>query len=143
MNKGETLSSLFCGFLFAMGLGISGMTQPQKVVGFLDLFGNWDPSLLWVMAGAVLVYSLGFRKVVKKPKPIFGTSFLIPSNRQIDSLLVLGSALFGIGWGMGGFCPGPALTSVVSFQKASGVFVISMLSAMFLFEVFQKKKVKK
>jgi len=140
MNRNENLSALFCGFLFAVGLGISGMTQPQKVVGFLDLFGDWNPSLLLVMAGAVLIYSLGYRFVSKKPKPLFAPRFLVPSNRKLDSALLTGSALFGIGWGLAGFCPGPALTSLVSFQPAGLIFVGSMLTAMWAFEKNQERK---
>lgn len=134
MNK-QNISSFICGFWFACGLGISGMTQPQKVVGFLDLFGgDWDPSLIFVMAGAVLVYSIGYRWVIKKPAPLFSKEFLIPGNRQIDSSLILGSALFGMGWGIAGFCPGPALTSVSSLTYPSLVFVASMLAAMAFYE---------
>jgi len=133
------ISSLVCGFWFACGLGISGMTQPQKVVGFLDLTGDWDPSLLFVMLGAVLVYSIGYRWVVRKPTPLFSQEFLLPSNRQIDHSLLLGSALFGVGWGIAGFCPGPALTSLVSLSYPSLVFVASMIVSMALFEWFQRR----
>lgn len=139
MNR-ENMSSLFCGFLFAIGLGISGMTQPQKVVGFLDLFGSWDPSLLFVMAGAVAVYSIGYRWVKKNPKPFFTSAFLIPTNRQWDSSLMLGSALFGIGWGIAGFCPGPALTSLAGLSHSVLVFAGTMLAVMLLFEKWQSRK---
>ncbi|MFM8270103.1 MAG: DUF6691 family protein [Pseudomonadota bacterium] len=139
MNR-ENLSSLFSGTLFALGLGISGMTQPQKVVGFLDLLGAWDPSLLFVMIGAILVYAVGYRFVSKMPKPLFSTQFLVPSNRQLDSSLFVGSALFGIGWGIAGFCPGPALTSLVGVGHASLVFVGTMLLTMLIFEIWQVRK---
>jgi len=142
MNR-ENLSSLFCGFLFALGLGISGMTQPQKVISFLDLFGSWDPSLLFVMVGAISVYSIGYRWVQKKERPIFTPQFLIPSNRQIDSSLVLGSALFGMGWGIAGFCPGPALTSLVGLSQSVLVFVGTMLITMVLFETWQLRRSRK
>lgn len=142
MNR-ENLSSLFCGTLFALGLGISGMTQPQKVVGFLDLFGAWDPSLIFVMIGAILVYGVGYRFVGKMPKPVFTSQFMIPTNRQLDRSLIVGAALFGIGWGIAGFCPGPALTSLVGLGHASLIFVGTMLLTMRAFEFWQLRKSEK
>jgi len=140
--RNETFASVFCGFLFALGLGISGMTQPQKVVGFLDVMGNWDPSLLFVMVGAILVYAIGFRQVLKKSKPLLSSAFFVPNTKQLDGSLLLGAAIFGVGWGLAGFCPGPALTSLVSFQRAPWIFALSMLGSMALFEWFQKRGAK-
>ncbi len=130
----EPLVAFFCGVLFALGLGISGMTQPGKVTAFLDFSGNWDPSLMFVMVGAILVYGIGYRWVVRQPKPLFSQSFQLPTLRAVDRPLAIGSALFGVGWGLAGFCPGPALTSVVSLQFQPLLFVLSMVFGMFLFE---------
>lgn len=136
----ENLSALFCGILFALGLGVSGMTQPQKVIGFLDLFGTWDPSLLFVMVGGLLVYGVGYRLISKRPQPLFAPRFLIPTSRLIDHRLLLGSALFGIGWGIAGFCPGPALASLVTLSRAPLLFGISMILTVVIFEKVQEKK---
>ncbi len=132
--------SLVCGLLFALGLGISGMTQPARVTAFLDFTGNWDPSLLFVMIGAISVYAVGYRWVVKKPKPLFSGNFSIPPLRKVDRPLALGSAIFGAGWGLAGFCPGPALTSLASFQFQPLVFVAAMLFGMGLFEWTQGRR---
>ncbi len=138
----QNLSAFFCGLLFAVGLGISGMTQPQKITAFLDLFGSWDASLLFVMAGAVLVYSVGYRLVIKRKNPLFSLSFLVPTNQVIDSSLLGGAVLFGMGWGLSGYCPGPALTSLTTLGSSPLIFGLSMLSGMFLFELFQRRKLK-
>lgn len=136
----QQLSALVCGLLFAIGLGVSGMTQPQKVIGFLDVFGAWDPSLLFVMVGGLLVYGIGYRWVKKIPKPLFAPQFLVPSSRQIDNRLLMGAALFGIGWGIAGFCPGPALASLVTLNHAPLIFGISMILTVLIFEWVQNKK---
>jgi uncharacterized protein len=138
----SSLISFLCGAVFAIGLGISGMTQPGKVTAFLDFTGNWDPSLLFVMVGAILVYFIGFRLVVKKPKPIFTGAFQIPTLRKVDRPLALGSAIFGVGWGLAGFCPGPALTSVVTLRSENLFFVVAMFLGMALFEGQQRRKAK-
>jgi uncharacterized membrane protein YedE/YeeE len=136
--KAHAAVSFFCGVLFALGLGISGMTQPAKVTAFLDFFGAWNPSLAFVMAGAILVYALGYRWVVRRPKPLFPGNFQIPSLRKVDRPLAIGSALFGAGWGLAGFCPGPALTSLASLQFEPLLFLSSMLAGMILFEASQR-----
>lgn len=130
----ETIVSFVCGVLFALGLGISGMTQPQKVTAFLDFFGSWDPSLMFVMIGAIIVYSTGYRLTVKKTKPLFSQSFHIPTLRKFDRPLAIGSVIFGIGWGLAGFCPGPALMSITSLRFEPIVFVLSMVLGMAFFE---------
>lgn len=137
--KNDVLA-LICGLLFALGLGISGMTQPAKVTAFLDFTGAWNPSLLFVMLGAILVYSVGYRLVVKKPKPLFAGSFQIPTLRKVDQPLAVGSAIFGAGWGLAGFCPGPALTSVASLQYQPLVFVASMLLGMAIYGKTQRRR---
>lgn len=136
----EALVAFGCGALFAVGLGVSGMTQPGKVTAFLDFAGAWDPSLLFVMAGAVLVYALGYRLVTKRPKPLFAEAFHLPTRRSIDRPLVVGSALFGVGWGLAGFCPGPALTSLASLRLEPVLFVLSMLAGMAIFEAKAAKR---
>lgn len=138
------LAALVVGFIFAIGLGLSGMTQPQKVIGFLDLFGHWDPSLIFVMAGGVMVHFITYRFIIKRKSPLFSPVWHVPTKREITPALIIGSVLFGIGWGLAGFCPGPAVTSLASFQIQPFIFVISMLIGMFLFRQLDKKlKIKK
>ncbi len=127
------------GFLFAMGLGISGMTQPQKVQGFLNIFGEWDPSLLFVMVGAIMLHSVLYHLIRKRKSPILATEWNVPTKKDITPSLVLGAALFGIGWGLAGFCPGPALVSLSSFKSGPYVFVVSMIIGMYLFRLLDKK----
>ncbi|MCA9637186.1 MAG: YeeE/YedE family protein [Myxococcales bacterium] len=127
------------GLIFAVGLGISGMTQPTKVIGFLDVTGAWDPSLVMVMGGAVVVYFLVFNVIVRRrDKPIVGERFGIPSRRDIDPRLLGGAVLFGAGWGLGGFCPGPALTSAATGMSSVLIFVAAMLAGMGLHSTYQK-----
>ncbi len=133
------LAALVVGFVFAIGLGISGMTQPQKVVGFLDLFGNWDPSLIFVMLGGIVVHFVTYRLIRKLKSPLFSTDWNVPTKKEITPALVTGALLFGIGWGLGGFCPGPAVTSLASFEAKPFIFVLSMLVGMFLFRLVDKK----
>ena len=121
------ISSFICGILFSIGLGISGMTQPQKVIGFLDVFGEWNPSLSFVMGGAVLSY-LALQLWVQRnfSIPVLGGSFQIPSRKDLDRSLVIGALLFGSGWGLGGYCPGPAITSLGSGSFNALLFVVAM-----------------
>ena len=121
------LTALLSGWLFSLGLGISGMTRPEKVIGFLDVFGNWDPSLLWVMGGAVSLTLLLFAPTLRRPRPILDNRFHVPVNRSIDRRLVFGASLFGIGWGLSGYCPGPALASLVVLNPGTVVFVLFLL----------------
>jgi uncharacterized membrane protein YedE/YeeE len=126
------------GIIFALGLGIAGMTQPQKVIGFLDIFGNWNPSLMWVMVGAIAVHGLTYRLLIKRSSPILTATFQIPTRKDIDFKLIFGAVLFGIGWGISGFCPAPAITSLVALDPNTYVFVSSMIFAMALFR-FSKR----
>lgn len=135
-------AALSSGILFALGLGISGMTRPGTITAFLDFFGDWDPSLLFVMAGAIIVYSIGFSLTVKRRKPILADTFQLPTAKTIDPRLIIGSAMFGVGWALAGFCPGPALTSLMSLQYPPIVFVISMMLGMALFELNQRRKIR-
>lgn len=118
------------GALFGTGLVVSGMTKPAKVVGFLDLFGRWDASLLFVMVGAIAVHALLFRIVLRRRSPLFDGRFHVPTRKDIDTRLVVGAAVFGVGWGLGGFCPGPGLVSAASGATAALVFVVGMTLGM-------------
>ena len=124
MNK---VFSLLSGFIFGLGLTISSMTNPAKVIGFLDITGNWDPSLMFVMIGAIVVSAPIFYLLRNKTKPLFELNFEIPTVKNLDKQLILGSSLFGIGWGIVGFCPGPAISSLFLLNPLSILFVISMI----------------
>ena len=126
------LVSLFCGIIFGIGLVISQMINPAKVLGFLNLFGEWDPSLAFVMIGALIVSSPLFHLFKNKEKPIFSTSFSISENKEIDKRLIIGSILFGAGWGLVGLCPGPAISSIALFNVSSVTFVFSMFIGFYL-----------
>lgn len=129
------------GLLFALGLGISGMTLPQKVIGFLDVTGAWDPSLAFVMGGAVGVYAIAYQITRRMEKPRYAAKFHLPTSKQIDWRLLLGAALFGAGWGLGGFCPGPALVSLPAGFAGTWdivLFVLSMFVGMWGFRVFER-----
>ncbi len=125
-------SALLSGLVFGTGLVISGMSNPAKVLNFLDVAGTWDPSLAFVMAGAVLLTSIGYRLVLKLPAPRFSASFVVPTRRDIDTPLVAGAAIFGLGWGLGGFCPGPAWTALPLGDAGTLAFVPAMLAGMWL-----------
>lgn len=135
----NSIASFVVGFIFAIGLGISGMTQPQKVVGFLNLFGGWDPSLVFVMGGAIAVHFITYRLIRKRSSPLLAANWQVPTKTELTPALVIGAVLFGIGWGLGGFCPGPAMTSLMSFESRPVIFVVSMLVGMVLFKAVDKK----
>jgi uncharacterized membrane protein YedE/YeeE len=122
------LAALGSGALFGVGLAISGMTKPAKVVGFLDLFGAWDASLAFVMLGAVAVHFVAFRLVRGRRAPLFAARFQLPSRTDLDARLVTGAAIFGVGWGLGGFCPGPGLVSAAGGMLGALVFVAGMIA---------------
>lgn len=128
------LVQFFIGLIFGIGLIVSGMSDPAKVLNFLDLAaipaGTWDPSLAFVMAGAVAVAFVGFRAVFKRPKPVFAGQFHLPAATQLDSRIVYGPAIFGVGWGLAGFCPGPAFTAIASGSPEALIFVSAMLAGM-------------
>lgn len=127
-------SEFLTGLLFGVGLILSGMTDPGKVIGFLDLFGNWDPSLALVMGGAILVGIFAFGVAKKRTTTFLGGALKIPTARHIDRRLVIGSLAFGVGWGLAGFCPGPAIVSLGAGHPEAAVFVIAMLAGMLVFE---------
>ena len=137
MKKHLGLSSQYAiGILFGWGLIISGMSNPQKVLGFLDLAGNWDPSLAFVMLGAVLVGLAGFYVVSKRTEAFFGGALHIPTRRDITKPLLIGSLIFGAGWGIAGFCPGPVLVAVGAGHLKAFVFVAAMMAGMEICERF-------
>ncbi|HEV8718288.1 MAG TPA: YeeE/YedE family protein [Candidatus Binatia bacterium] len=129
------VASFVSGFVFALGLGISGMTQPAKVTAFLDFAGDWDPSLACVMIGAILVHAILYQLIRRRPSPLFAATFSVPTQADIDPRLIAGAALFGIGWGLGGFCPGPAVTSLASGHASVVIFVIAMVAGMSLYKL--------
>jgi uncharacterized membrane protein YedE/YeeE len=136
MNKDTVahVATFLIGVLFALGLGLSGMTQPQNVLGFLDLGGDWNPSLLLVLIGAVLTYFVSFQLIRRRRAPLLMEKFNLPTKREIDRSLVFGALLFGAGWGLAGFCPGPALAMLVTGNPLVLEFVLAMTVGMFVFE---------
>jgi len=126
----ELIAGLSTGFIFGLGLCLSHMTDPAVVQGFLDIAGAWDPTLVFVMAGGVAVTFIGYRFVLRRKQPIWGTKFPPPVSGTIDTSLLSGAAIFGIGWGLAGYCPGPAIVSLASGRRAVILFVVSMLAGM-------------
>jgi len=134
MKSLNHLVSFISGLIFAIGLGLSGMTLPSKVIGFLDLFGEWDPALMWVMGGAATTYMIVFRLVQGKSRPILASRFAVPTRKDITPRLLLGAVFFGAGWGIAGFCPGPAITSIAAGHQGVLVFGAAMVTGMYLFK---------
>ena len=130
--------SLFCGIIFGIGLVISEMINPAKVLGFLNIFGEWDPSLAFVMIGALVISTPFFHLFKKKDKPIFATNFLISNATEIDKKLIIGSILFGAGWGLVGLCPGPAISSLALLNISSIAFVFWMSMGFYVASKFNK-----
>ena len=125
------VAAFVSGIVFGAGLLVAGMTKPSKVIGFLDVAGAWDPSLAFVMIGGIAVHLALYKWIVRRPSPLAEAEFKLPTRREIDTKLVLGSAIFGVGWGLGGFCPGPGITSALRGGPALA-FVVSMLAGMAL-----------
>jgi len=123
--------ALFVGMVFALGLGLAGMTQPTRVLAFLDVAGAWDPSLAIVMAAAVTVDAFAYRIAKKRGRPLLAASFALPTRTDLDPRLVIGALVFGVGWGLAGLCPGPALVSLASGDRGALVFVASMIAGMY------------
>lgn len=132
------LTALLVGLVFGIGLIVSGMTDPSKVIGFLDLAGAWDPSLAFVMGGAIVVGAIAFRMAGQRERSLLGEAMRLPTATQIDRRLILGSLAFGAGWGLAGYCPGPALASLASGDLKPVVFTAAMLAGMGIFEVFDR-----
>ena len=133
------LASFICGLIFGAGLLISGMTDPQKVLGFLDIFGAWDATLAFVMAGAVAVTAAGFAIARHRTAPVVSARFLWPDRNDIDAPLVAGAVLFGIGWGLAGICPGPALVNLAGLSLPIVVFVVAMIAGMIGYEFWRRR----
>jgi uncharacterized membrane protein YedE/YeeE len=131
------LSMLLAGLIFGFGLALSGMTHATKVLGFLDVTGNWDPSLLLVMGGAVAVTAIAFSFVLRRRAPVLVKEFNLPTARRVDAPLIVGAALFGIGWGIGGYCPGPGVALLAAHGWETWVFLPSMLLGMLLHRAFR------
>ncbi|MDF1628575.1 MAG: YeeE/YedE family protein [Alcanivoracaceae bacterium] len=136
------VSALLVGLIFGLGLILGGMTNPAKVIGFLDLFGNWDPSLALVMGGAVVIGLVTFKIAGGRTTSLIGEPMRIPTNSDIDHRLVIGSLVFGAGWGMAGFCPGPALVAFGSGSLKATIFVAAMVAGMGLFEIIERARQK-
>lgn len=135
MNR---ISEFAIGLLFGWGLLISGMTDPGKVIGFLDLAGTWDPSLAFVMGGGILVGLIGFTVAKKRTRSFLGSAMYLPTSRDIDRRLVLGSLTFGAGWGLAGFCPGPGIVAMGAGESKAALFVVAMIAGMLVFEVLDR-----
>jgi uncharacterized membrane protein YedE/YeeE len=135
-----TAASFAAGFVFGLGLLVSGMANPAKVLGFLDLAGAWDPSLALVMAGAVAVSAGAFALIKKRTRTLLGAPVLLPAPRRIDRRLILGSLVFGVGWGLAGICPGPALVLAGTGLAKGFVFLVSMIAGNGIFEFLEKRK---
>ena len=137
------ISEFFVGLLFGVGLIVAGMTDPSKVLGFLDLAGTWDPSLAFVMGGGILVGLGAFAVAKKRTTNFLGGALHLPNSTDIDKRLIGGGLLFGAGWGLAGFCPGPAIVSLGTGQPKAGVFVAAMLIGMAVFEVLERMQARK
>lgn len=137
----KNILSLLSGVLFAIGLSLSGMINPYKVKGFLNILGDWDYSLLWVMVGAIMVYACYFH-LLKPKKPLCSHSYDLPQQSHIDRNLVLGAGIFGIGWGVAGICPAPAIVNIVTFDFKILWFLGSMITGMGLYKIICEKKLK-
>ena len=124
----HVLAALISGTVFSFGLALSQMTNPAKVLGFLDVAGAWDPSLAFVMAAAVAVTMISFRLILKRDLPLWGDRFFMPTRRDLDARLLSGAAIFGIGWGLVGYCPGPALASLVYALPQTAIFIVAMVA---------------
>ncbi|WP_371397398.1 DUF6691 family protein [Fretibacter rubidus] len=135
-------TALMAGLIFGLGLVISQMVNPAKVIAFLDIFGNWDPSLAFVMGGALIVTAIGYRLAWRKSKPLAAPKFQIPGNRKIDIKLAIGAVLFGVGWGLVGLCPGPAIAALLIGGTPIIVFLGAMITGMMLYEGANRLNIK-
>ena len=134
------IATLICGFVFGWGLLVSGLMQPAKVLAFLDIFGAWDASLAIVMAAALIVSGCGYALVKRRERPLLAAQSLWPTKTDIDRPLMIGSGLFGVGWGLVGLCPGPALANLATLSPRVAVFVIAMAAGMALHDLWQKRR---
>jgi uncharacterized membrane protein YedE/YeeE len=139
VTRARNIIAFLCGLVFAVGLGLSGMTHPSKVLGFLDVAGAWDPSLACVMGGALGVNLLLFPRILERARPLLDTTFHVPAKRAVDLRLLAGAALFGAGWGIAGYCPGPAVVTAASGAVPAIVFALAMLGGMALFAFLPRR----
>ncbi|MCE9665888.1 YeeE/YedE family protein [Halomonas sp. M5N1S17] len=128
----KTLMGYIAGLLFGLGLALAGMTDPARVLGFLDLFGAWDPTLMFVLGGAVVTTFIGYRIVFRQETPLIGETFQLPTRQDLDARLIGGAALFGIGWGLSGYCPGPAIASIAGLTAPLFAMLVAMVAGWFL-----------
>jgi uncharacterized membrane protein YedE/YeeE len=128
----RNLAALAVGLIFGAGLLVSGMTQPAKVLAFLDWFGAWDPSLLFVIGGAIAVYAIAYRLILRREQPVLADAFVLPARTEIDAKLIGGAALFGVGWGLGGYCPGPSIVALASGALDVLVLVAATAAGMWI-----------
>jgi uncharacterized membrane protein YedE/YeeE len=135
----RNLVAALAGVLFALGLGLAGMTQPAKVLSFLDVSGDWDPSLAFVMGGAAITFGICYHVIRRRQTPLLAQHFSVPTTKQVDWRLIGGSALFGVGWGLGGFCPGPGVVSLASGGAGALVFTATMLLGMGTFKLWRDR----
>ncbi len=138
MRPRNVVLSFIIGLVFALGLGLAGMTVPQKIVGFLDFGGHWDPTLMFVMGGATMVYGVAFRLIRRRERPLFADVLAVPTRRDIDARLIAGAAIFGVGWGLGGFCPGPGLVGSVGLSSQALLFIGGMTGGVVLYRVWDR-----
>ncbi len=128
----RSLMAYLAGLLFGLGLAISGMTDPARVIGFLDVAGDWDPTLMFVLGGAVATNFVGYRLAMRRPNPLFASAFQLPTRRDLDGRLLGGAALFGVGWGLSGYCPGPAFASVSGITPPLAAMLVAMVVGWFI-----------
>lgn len=133
----KIILGLLSGLIFGIGLVISGMSNPAKILNFLDLFGTFDPSLIFVMIGAIFVVFVGYKVVLRRDVPIYANAFQIPTRKDIDKNLLLGSALFGIGWGIGGFCPAPSITALSMGSEGILYFIPALLVGLMISKIIK------
>ncbi|MDO8693659.1 MAG: YeeE/YedE thiosulfate transporter family protein [Sheuella sp.] len=137
------ISALIAGLVFGLGLIVSGMANPAKVIGFLDLAGNWDPSLAFVMGGAIGVGVVGFLLARRRTRSLLGAPMQLPASSELSKRLIFGSLAFGVGWGLAGFCPGPAIVSAAAGYGKAWIFVAAMIAGMMLFTLLERFKFSK
>ncbi|MEO1070357.1 MAG: DUF6691 family protein [Cyanobacteria bacterium J06638_6] len=139
-NLAQNLVTLGSGLLFGLGLGLSQMIDPQRVIGLLNVAGAWDPTLAFVMGGAVVTTLVSFRLILRRPAPVLSSKFFVPTRRDIDRPLLLGAALFGIGWGLGGYCPGPAIASLGLGSANPLLFVAAMVTGSLAYNALNRSR---
>jgi uncharacterized protein len=136
----QAFASFVSGVVFALGLALSGMTQPAKIIGFLDVFGNWDQSLVFVLASAVGVYYLSFQIITKRKGPIIAATFQIPTKNDVDLRTTVGALIFGVGWGISGLCPGPILTTLATATLPVVILLVSMVVGLYIAPLIGRTK---